>query len=153
LTRVKTLCAKVAYDILFIMEGFSMKSLMIVAIASTYALAAGAQTTAPAADKAADTKAKQEMVKSATEGTAKGYGQAAAEGSAAAAKTKDMNKALPDKAAKQKSVAATTSSTAGKGYGQAAAEGSAKAAADTSPRKATPKPKLDSPAMKEASKP
>ena len=126
-----------------------MKALMIVAIASTYALAAGAQTTAPAADN----KAKQEMVKSATEGTAKGYGQAAAEGSAAAAKTKDMNKALPDKAAKQKSVHATTSSTAGKGYGQSAAEGSAKAAADTSPRKATPKPKLDSPAMKEASKP
>jgi hypothetical protein len=149
LTHVKTLCAKVAHDILFTVEDFSMKALMIVAIASTYALAAGAQTTAPAADN----KAKQEMVKSATEGTAKGYGQAAAEGSAAAAKTKDMNKALPDKAAKQKSVQATTSSTAGKGYGQAAAEGSAKAAADTSPRKATPKPKLDSPAMKEASKP
>ena len=130
-----------------------MKTLMIAAIAGTYAFAVGAQTTAPAADKASENKAKQEMVKSATEGTAKGYGGAAAEGSAAAAKSKNMNKALPDKAAKQKSVQATTSSTAGKGYGQAAAEGAAKAAADTSPRKASPKPQLDSPAMKEASKP
>ena len=130
-----------------------MKTLMIVAIAGTYALTVGAQTTAPATDKATDNKAKQEMVKGATEATAKGYGPAAAEGSAKAAKSKDMNKALPDKAAKQKSVQATTSSTAGKGYGTAAAEGSAKAAADTSPRKEPPKPQLNSPAMKEASKP
>ena len=130
-----------------------MKTLMIAAVAGAFALSAGAQTNAPAADKAADNKAKQEMVKGATAGTAKGYGQAAAEGSAQAAKTKDMNKALPDKAAKQKSVQATTSSTAGKGYGQSAAEGSAKAAADTSPRKEPPKPSLNSPAMKEASKP
>ena len=48
------------------------------------------------------------MVKSATEGTAKGYGGAAAEGSAAAAKTKDQPKALPDKASKQQAVKSTT---------------------------------------------
>ena len=93
------------------------------------------------------------MVKSATEGTAKGYGGAAAEGSAAAAKTKDQPKALPDKASKQQSVKSTTETTAGKQYGQVSAEGSAKAAADTSPRKEKPKPKLNSPEMKEASKP
>jgi hypothetical protein len=126
-----------------------MKALMIATIAGTYALAAGAQTTDPAADN----KAKQEMVKSATEGAGKGYGTTAAEGSAKAAKTKDMNKALPDNASKQKAVQSVTSSTAGKGYGTSAAEGSAKAAADTSPRKPKPKPRLDSPEMKEASKP
>ena len=52
----------------------------IAVIGGTFALAAGAQTTAPAADKAAENKAKQEMVKSATAGAGKGYGQAAAEG-------------------------------------------------------------------------
>jgi hypothetical protein len=127
-----------------------MRKLMIAAIAVTFAAAAAAQTgTVPDAD----TKAKQDMVKGATEGTAKGYGGASAEGSAKAAKQKDMNKALPDKASKRKAVNSTTSSTVGKQSGQVSAEGSARAAADTSPRKAKPKPKLDSPEMKEASKP
>jgi hypothetical protein len=127
-----------------------MRRLMIAVIAGTFAAAAAAQTsTTPESD----TKAKQDMVKGATEGTAKGYGAAAAEGSAAAAKTKDQPKALPDKASKQKAVNSVTKSTAGKQYGQTSAEGSAKAAADTSPRKPKPKPKLDSPEMKEASKP
>ncbi len=58
-----------------------------------------------------------------------------------------------DKASKQQTAKSVTESTAGKGYGQQSAEGSAKAAADTSPRKEKPKPKVDSPAMKEASKP
>ena len=60
---------------------------------------------------------------------------------------------LPDKASKQQAVKSTTETTAGKQYGQVSAEGSAKAAADTSPRKEKPKPKLNSPEMKEASKP
>jgi hypothetical protein len=127
-----------------------MRKLMIAAIAGTFAAAAAAQTgTAPDAD----TKAKQDMVKSATEGTARGHGAASAEGSAKAAKQKDMNNALPDTASKQKAVHSTTSSTAGKQSGQVSAEGSAKAAADTSPRKAKPKPQPGSPEMKEASKP
>lgn len=112
-----------------------MKTLIIAAIASTYALSATAQITS----QRVDDKAKQEMLKSATAGTAKGYGRAAAEGSAAAAKTKDMPKALPDEASKQKAVDSITSTTAGKGYGTAAAEGSARAAADQSPRKERPK--------------
>ena len=126
-----------------------MNKLMIAATAGLFAAAVSAQTAAPAdADKE-----KQQMLKDATADTGKGYGTKAAEGSAKAAKMKDTPKALPDKASKQKAVNSTTSSTAGKGYGTAAAEGSAKAAADTSPRKPKPKPKLDSPEMKEASKP
>ena len=128
-----------------------MNKLMIAAIAGVFAASVSAQSTAPAPADA--NKGKQEMVKDATEGSAKGYGTKAAEGSAKAAESKGMSKALPDKASKQKAVNSTTSSTAGKGYGTAAAEGSAKAAADKSPRKAKPKPKLDSPEMKEASKP
>src|SRR5262245_30161910 len=70
----------------------SMRKLMIAVVAGTFAAAAAAQTgTAPDAD----TKAKQDMVKSATEGTAKGHGAASAEGSAKAAKQKDTSKALP----------------------------------------------------------
>ncbi len=129
-----------------------MKTLMIAAIAGAFAVTAGAQTSAPTAP-ATDHKAKQEMLKSATEGTAKGYGAAAAEGSAAAAKTKDQPKALPDKASKQQAAKSVTQQTAGTQYGQTSAAGSAKAAADTSPRKPKPKPKLNSPEMKEASKP
>lgn len=128
-----------------------MTRLMIAAIAGFFAASVSAQTTTPAPTDAK--KDKQEMVKDATADTGKGYGTKAAEGSAKAAESKGMTKALPDKASKQKAVSSTTSSTAGKGYGTAAAEGSAKAAADTSPRKPKPKPKLDSPEMKEASKP
>jgi len=124
---------------------------MIATLAGAFAAVAAAQTATTAPD--ADTKAKQDMVKSATEGTAKGYGAASAEGSAKAAKQKDMNKALPDQASKQKAVNSATANTAGKQSGQTSAEGSAKAAADTSPRKPKPKPKLGSPEMKEASKP
>lgn len=130
-----------------------MKALLTAALAAAFAVTAGAQTPAPAAAPATDTKAKQDMVKSATEGTAKGYTGAAAEGSAKAAKTKDQPKALPDTASKQQATKSVTQQTAGKGYGQAAAEGSAKAAADTSPRNPKPKPTIDSPAMKEAAKP
>lgn len=128
-----------------------MNKLMIAAIGGAFAASVSAQSTAPAATDA--NKEKQQMVKDATAGAAKGYGTAAAEGSAKAAKTKDMPKALPDKASKQKTVNAATANTAGKGYGTSAAEGSAKAAADTSPRKPKPKPQVGSPEMKEASKP
>jgi len=128
-----------------------MNKLMIAAIAGLFAAAVAAQTTAPA--QADANKEKQEMVKGATADTGKGYGTKAAEGSAKAAESKGTTKALPDKASKQKAVSSTTSSTAGKAYGTAAAEGSAKAAADTSPRKPKPKPKLDSPEMKDAAKP
>ena len=111
-----------------------MNRLIISAIAGLFAASVSAQSTAPAP---ADTnKDKQQMMKDATGGSAKG-----------------TQKALPDKASKQQAVSSTTSSTAGKGYGTQSAEGSAKAAADTSPRKPKPKPQLDSPAMKEASKP
>jgi len=114
-----------------------MRTLLIATIVGTYILAAGAQTTLPPTDKAAaETKAKQEIVESVTQD--KGYGVRDAEGSAKAAKTKDMPKVLPDMAAKQKAMQSVTSS-AGKGYGQSAAEGAAKAAADTSPRKERPK--------------
>ena len=126
-----------------------MNKLMIAAIAALFSASVSAQSTTPADAN----KDKQEMVKGATAGAGKGYGTQAAEGSAKAAESKGTSKALPDKASKQKAVSSTTSSTAGKGYGTAAAEGSAKAAADTSPRKPKPKPKLDSPEMKEASKP
>ena len=113
-----------------------MKLLLIATIIGNYALAAGAETTPGPVDKAEETKTKQEMVKSMTQD--KGYGVRDAEGSAKAAKTKDMPKVLPDMAAKQKAMQSVTSS-AGKGYGQSAAEGAAKAAADTSPRKERPK--------------
>ena len=113
-----------------------MKTLLIATIVGTYALAAGAQTTAVPEDKAAETKSKQNMVESVTQD--KGYGVRDAEGSAKAAKTKGMPKALPDTAAKQKAMQTVDSST-GKGYGQSAAEGAAKAAADKSPRKERPK--------------
>ena len=125
-----------------------MKTLMIAAIAGAFAVTAAAQApSATQAQTAADAKKdKQEMVKSATEGTAKGYTGAAAEGSAAAAKTKDQPKTLPqDKASKQQTAKSVTESTAGKGYGQQSAEGSAKAAADTSPRKEKPKPQAEQP--------
>jgi hypothetical protein len=114
-----------------------MKTLLIVAITSvyTYALGANAQIPPPTADD----KARQEMVKSATEGTAKGYGRADAEGSAAAAKTKAMPRMLPDQASKQQAVNSVTSQTVGKETGQVSAEGSAKAAADKTPRKPRPK--------------
>ena len=114
--------------------------LMIVAIAGAFSAVAAAQTTAPAADN----KAKQEMVKSATQAGTQAAGTKAAEGSAAAAKTKDMPKALPDAETKRKSMNSTSS---------APPKGSGQAAADRSPRKEKPKPKLDSPEMKEASKP
>ena len=127
-----------------------MGKMMICAIAAAFAASVSAQSNPPAADA---NKEKQGMVKDATAGAGKGYGTQAAEGSAKAAETKNMSKALPDKATKRKTVNSATANTAGKGYGTAAAEGSAKAAADTSPRKPKPKPKLDSPEMKEASKP
>jgi hypothetical protein len=128
-----------------------MTRLILAAIAGLFAAFALAQSTAPPA--APTNKEKQEMVKDATAGAGKGYGQAAAEGSAKAAESRGTPKALPDKASKRNTVNAATANTAGKGYGTTAAEGSAKAAADTSPRKAKPKPKLNSPEMKEASKP
>ncbi len=120
-------------------------------IAGLFAAFAFAQSTVPST--APTNKEKQEMVNDATAGAGKGYGQAAAEGSAKAAESKGTAKVLPDQASKRKTVNAATANTAGKGYGTTAAEGSAKAAADTSPRKAKPKPKLNSPEMKEASKP
>ena len=128
-----------------------MNRLIISAIAGLFAASVSAQSTAPAPTNT--NKDKQQMMKDATEGSAKGYGTKAGEDSAKAAESKGTQKALPDKASKQKSVSSTTSSTAGKGYGTQSAEGSSKAAADTSPRKPKPKPQLDSPAMKEASKP
>ena len=76
------------------------------------------------------------MVESVTQD--KGYGVRDAEGSAKAAKTKGMPKALPDTAARQKAMESIDAS-AGKGYGQSAAEGAAKAAADKSPPKQRPK--------------
>ncbi len=128
-----------------------MNTLIISAIAGLFAASVLAQSTAPTPADA--NKEKQQMMKEATEGSAKGYGTKSAEGSTKAAESKGTQKALPDKASKQQAVSSTTSSTAGKGYGTQSAEGSAKAAADTSPRKPKPKPKLDSPEMKEASKP
>ena len=127
-----------------------MGKLIVCAIAAAFAASVSAQSNPPATDVNKD---KQQMVKDATAGAGKGYGQSAAEGSAVAAKSKGSAKLLPDKAAKREAVNAATSSTAGTGYGASAAAGSAKAAADKSPRKAKPKPKLDSPEMREASKP
>jgi len=126
-----------------------MHKLMIAVVAGTFAAAAVAQTSTP---PATDAKAKQDMVKSATEGTAKGHGAASAEGSAKVAQTKDAPKALPDTASKQQAVNSATATNVSNS-GKTSAEGSAKAAADKSKRKAKPKPKLDSPEMKEASKP
>lgn len=111
-----------------------MKTWLIVAIGAVFATTAAAQTPATP-----DEKAKQDMVKSATEGTMKGAAGADAEGAARAAKSKDMPRTLPDKESKRKAVNSTTSSTVGRQTGQVSAEGSAKAAADTSPRKERPK--------------
>jgi len=111
-----------------------MSTTLIAAFAGAFGLAS-AQT--PAAVDV--NKEKQEMVKAATAGTAKGYGGASADGAAAAAKTRDMPKVLRDTAAKQRAVDSTTATTVGKESGQASAEGSARAAADTSPRKKPPK--------------
>ncbi len=96
-----------------------MNRVLMTLVAGMFAATAVAQTPAPA--PATDAKAKQEMVKSATEGTEKGYGRAAAEGSAKAAEKKGTTKALPDKASKQQAVGSVTKQTAGTGYGQAAA--------------------------------
>jgi hypothetical protein len=126
-----------------------MSKLIIAAIAGMFSVVALAQSTTPS--PVPTTKEKQEMVKGAT--ADKGYGPRAADASAEAAKKKDQPKALPDTASKQKAVQSVTAQTAGKAYGTAAAEGSAKAAADKSPRKPKPKPQLQSPEMKEASKP
>ena len=60
-----------------------MNRLIISAIAGLFAASVSAQTTAPAPADA--NKDKQQMMKDATEGTAKGYGTKAAEGSAKAA--------------------------------------------------------------------
>lgn len=114
-----------------------MSTTMIAAFAGAFALGASAQTPAPSKEDVV--KEKQEMVKSATVSTAKGYGGADAEGSAAAAKTSGMPKALPDTAAKQRAVDSITGTTVGKESGQISAEGSARAAADKSPRKPPPK--------------
>ena len=129
-----------------------MKTLLFIAIAAAFATTAVAQTPAAPVSKP-DDKAKQEMVKSATTGTAKGVTRMDAEASAEAAKTKDMPKALPDKASKQRAVNSITQSTEGKQYGQADAEGSAKAAADTSPRKERPKMSDYEKELHKASKP
>lgn len=114
-----------------------MRTMMIAAFAGAFTLGASAQTSAP--PEADVSKQKQEMVKNATAGTAKGYSGAAADGAAEAAKTRDMPKALPDTAAKQKAVDSLTATTVGKGSGQMDAEASARAAADKSPRKQKPK--------------
>jgi hypothetical protein len=114
-----------------------IRTMMIAAFAGAFTLGASAQTSAPS--EADVSKQKQEMVKGATAGTAKGYSGAAADGAAAAAKTRDMPKVLPDTAAKQKAVDSLTATTVGKGSGQMDAEASARAAADKSPRKAKPR--------------
>jgi hypothetical protein len=120
-----------------------MNKLIVAAIAGAFvatALAQGPaapQTPPTQAAKPANAKERQELVKGATADTAKGYGEKAAEGSAAAAKTKGTPKALPDKAAKRESVNKTTED---KGYSVRAAEGSAKAKADKTPKQ--PKPKM-----------
>jgi len=120
-----------------------MNKLIVAAIAGAFAATAIAQgpaapqTPPTQAAKPANAKERQELVKGATESTAKGYGQKAAEESAMAAETKGTPKALPDKAAKQESVKKTTDD---KGYGVRAAEGSAKAKADKTPKQ--PKPKM-----------
>lgn len=115
-----------------------MKTSLIVAIGAVFASAAAAQTPATPGSTP-DDKAKQDMVKSATESTAKGVAGADAEAAAKAAKTNDMPRTLPDTPSKQKAVNSITSSTVGKQTGQADAEASAKAAADKSPRKERPK--------------
>src|SRR5262245_32117295 len=127
------------------------KTLLIVAIGATLATTAAAQSRVTPASP--EEKAKQEMVQSATASTAKGYGLEDAEGSAAAAKTNGMPKALPDEESKRKAVNSLTQSTAGKQYGQASAEGSARAAADTSPRKVRPKMSDYEKELQKASKP
>ena len=126
------------------------KKLIVCAIAAAFAASVSAQSNPPATDV---NKEKQQMMKDATAGVAKGSGQSSAEGSANAAKTKGTPRMLSDKASKREAVNAATSSTVGKGSGATSAEGSAKAAADKSARKAKPKPTLDSPEMKAASKP
>jgi len=126
-----------------------MRKVMSVVIGATFALTAAAQAPAPAD---AAKQEKQEMVKSTTEGAQKQQAVKAAEGSAAAAKTKNTPKALPDKASKQQAVKASTEA----GYKQSAkssAEGSAKAAADTSPRVPPPKPDINQPELKKAATP
>jgi hypothetical protein len=114
-----------------------ISTIKIAAFAGAFTLGASAQTSAPPTEEV--WKQKQEMVKSATASTVKGASGAAADGAAAAAKTRDMRKALPDTAAKQKAVDSLTATTVGKGSGQLDAEASARAATDKSPRKARPK--------------
>jgi hypothetical protein len=113
-----------------------MNRILTALVAAGLATTAMAQTPAPAPPK--DPKAKQEMVKSATEATAKSKGVVSAEGSAKAAAAKDDPKALQDKTAKRKAVKSTTEASA-KSKGVAAAEGSAAAAADKTPKKPRPK--------------
>ena len=129
-----------------------MKTLLIVAIAVTFATTAAAQMPATSAS-ASDEKAKQDMVKGATASTAKGANNADAEGAVAAAKTKDMPRALPDQDSKRRAVNSITQSTVGKQTGQADAEGSARAAADKSPRKERPKMSDYEKELQKASKP
>jgi hypothetical protein len=77
-----------------------ISKIKIAAFAGAFTMGASAQTSAPATEDV--WKQKQEMVKSATASTVKGASGAAADGSAAAAKTRDMRKALPDEASKRK---------------------------------------------------
>jgi hypothetical protein len=112
-------------------------------------MTAGAQAPAPAD---AAKKDKQEMVKSTTEGAQKQQAVKAAEGSAAAAKTQNTPKALPDKKAKQQAAKASTEAAQPQSAVKSA-EGSTKAAADTSPRVPPPKPNINQPELKKAATP
>lgn len=96
--------------------------------------------------KAERNAAAQKNMKSATEGTVKGYGGAAAEGSAKAAATKDLPRTAPDAAAKQAAVKSATKG-AGTGYGASAADSAAVAAKDKSGKAPLPKPKAGTPEM------
>lgn len=120
------------------------------AIAAICIVATAAAQQPPANEdkgKAERNAAAQKNLKSATEGTVKGYGGAAADGSAKAASSKSQPRTAPDAAAKQEAVKSATAGTA-KGYGGAAAEGAAAAAKDKSARPAPLKPKADTPEMR-----
>lgn len=121
--------------------------LVIAAICIAASAAAQQPPASPDKDKAERNAAAQKNMKSATEGTVKGYGGAAADGSAKAAASKTQPRTTPDAAAKQEAVKSATAGTA-KGYGGAAAEASAAAAKDKSPRPAPLKPKADTPEMR-----
>lgn len=128
---------------------------LALAMATTVSLAmttgiACAQTPTPTTatqDKTERNAARQKDLKSATEGTVKGYGGAAADGSAKAAGNKAQPKVTPDTASKQAAVKAGTAGV-GKGYGAAAADSAAIAAKDKSARAPLPKPKADAPEMR-----